>query len=166
MRLTSFSPTSVYPSLYLDRYVYPVCAVYNGVHPFDHRSFQPGLCVCGSFCVALDGYSSWQTRTGVAPGHSPLRSHRRASASFRLSAADPWTGALRRSVSFSTFMRRLPVSVRVSVSPWSQARLSRSCHLFRPTQSYSTYVKGRATSDPFVQLLYRTGEGVWFLQMR
>ena len=39
---------------------------------------------------------------GTAPGHSPLRSHSRASASFRPSAPVPWTGALRRSVSLST----------------------------------------------------------------
>jgi hypothetical protein len=37
MRLTSFSPTSDYPSFYLYWYVYLVYAVQNGVHPFDHR---------------------------------------------------------------------------------------------------------------------------------
>src|SRR5215217_3141445 len=132
MRLTSFSPTSVYPSLNLHRYVYLVRAVQNGVHAFDHRLLQPGLYVPAA-CSASHSTttSSWQTSTGTAPGHSFLRSHSKASASFRPSAPVPWTGALRRSVSLSTSMRRLPDSVRVSVSPLCQARRSLSCHLLR-----------------------------------
>jgi hypothetical protein len=49
---------------------------------------------------------------------------------FRPSAPRPWTGALRRSAGCSTFVRRLPVNVRLSVSPRCLARLPSSCHLF------------------------------------
>jgi len=69
------------------------------------------------------------------PGRSPLRSHRRTSASFRPSAPVPWTGAFSRSVSFWTFVRRLPISVRVSVLPRIQARLASSCHLLDSLRS-------------------------------
>jgi hypothetical protein len=56
IRFTYFSPTSGYPSLNLNRYVSLVRAVHYSVHHFDHRSFQPSLCGCGLFCVALDEY--------------------------------------------------------------------------------------------------------------
>jgi hypothetical protein len=56
MRLTSFSPTSDYPSLDLYRHVYPVFAIQNSVHAFDHRPFQPSLCVRCPFCFALDDH--------------------------------------------------------------------------------------------------------------
>ncbi len=56
MRLTSFSPTSGYPSLDLYRYVYLVRAVQNCLHPFDHRLLQPSLCVRCLLCVALNDY--------------------------------------------------------------------------------------------------------------
>jgi hypothetical protein len=47
--------------------------------------------------------SSWQTSIGTALGHSSLRSHRSASASFKPSVPVPWTaGLLRRTVSLST----------------------------------------------------------------
>jgi hypothetical protein len=54
MRLTSFFPTSAYPSLDLYWYTYPIRAIHNGVHPFDHRFLQPGLCVRRLLCIALD----------------------------------------------------------------------------------------------------------------
>jgi hypothetical protein len=56
MWLAFISPTSGYPGLNLYRYVYFVRAVHNGVHPFDHRPFQPSLRVYCSFCVALDDH--------------------------------------------------------------------------------------------------------------
>ena len=56
MRLTSFSPTSGYPGLNLHRYVYLIRAVQNGVHAFDHRPFQPSLCVRCPFYLALDSH--------------------------------------------------------------------------------------------------------------
>ena len=56
MRLTSFSPTSVYPSLDLDRHGYLARVAYNGVHPFGHRSSQPGLCVRRLLYVTFDDH--------------------------------------------------------------------------------------------------------------
>src|SRR5215217_1622502 len=132
MGLTSISSTSHHPSLDLYRHTCLACTVHYGVHPFDHGLLQ--LSLCDRRCSASHSTttSSWQTRTGTTPGHSSLRSHSKASASFRPSAPVPWTGLFRRSVSLSMFLRHLPVSVRVFVSPRNQARRSHSCHLFSP----------------------------------
>jgi hypothetical protein len=54
--LTSVSPTSGYPTIDLYRYVHFIHAVHDGIHPFDHRLLQPGLCVHRAFCIALDDY--------------------------------------------------------------------------------------------------------------
>jgi hypothetical protein len=56
MRLTSFSPTSVYPSLDLYRHLCLARAVYNGVHPVNHRLLQPALGLFSSILVALDDH--------------------------------------------------------------------------------------------------------------
>jgi hypothetical protein len=36
--------------------VYLIPVVYDGVHPFDHRLLQAGLCLRRLLCVALDDY--------------------------------------------------------------------------------------------------------------
>jgi hypothetical protein len=56
MRLISFSPRSRYPSLDLYRYVHLIHAIQYCLHPFDHRSLQPDLCLRRLFCVALDDH--------------------------------------------------------------------------------------------------------------
>jgi hypothetical protein len=56
MRLASFSPSSDYPSLHLDWYVYLVRVVHDGVHPFDHRFLQLSLCVRRLFYLARDDH--------------------------------------------------------------------------------------------------------------
>jgi len=56
MRLTSFSPTSGYPSLDLYRYVYLIRTVYDGIHSFDHRLLQPALGLFALVLVALEDY--------------------------------------------------------------------------------------------------------------
>src|ERR671921_2245955 len=53
--LTSFSPTSGYPSLDLYWHESLIPAVQNDVHPFDHRLLQPGLCGCLA-CIGLDNH--------------------------------------------------------------------------------------------------------------
>src|ERR671916_3167117 len=64
--LTSFSPTSGYPSLDLDRHVYLVRAVHDGVHAFDHHLLQPGLRLHRLLCLALDDHSSYARGTRTA----------------------------------------------------------------------------------------------------
>src|SRR5215207_11496396 len=54
--LTSFSPTSGYPSLDLYRHVYFIHTPQNRLHPFNHRILQPGSYVRRLLCVALDDY--------------------------------------------------------------------------------------------------------------
>jgi hypothetical protein len=56
MRLTSFSPTSGYPSLDLYRYVYFVRAAQNCLHPFDHRPLQPDLCISRLLYITLEDH--------------------------------------------------------------------------------------------------------------
>jgi hypothetical protein len=56
MRLTSYYPTSGYPSLDLYWYVSLTCAVQYGLHPIDHRLLQPDLCVRRLIGVALDDH--------------------------------------------------------------------------------------------------------------
>jgi hypothetical protein len=54
MRLITFSPTPSYPSLDLYWHEPLTSAVHNGVHPLDHRPFQPSLCFSRLVRVALD----------------------------------------------------------------------------------------------------------------
>jgi len=56
MRLASFSPTSGYPPLDLDRQVYFPRVVHDGVHAFAHHDLQPSLRVLRLFCAALDDH--------------------------------------------------------------------------------------------------------------
>src|SRR5829696_5792799 len=76
--LPSFSPTPGYPSFDLHRHVALVCAVQDGLPPFDHRLLQPGLYVHRLLDVTLDDTSSWHTSTRTVPGSLSLRVHRRA----------------------------------------------------------------------------------------
>jgi hypothetical protein len=52
--LTSVSPTSGYPTLDLYRNGCLARVVHSGIHPFDHCSFQPSLCVRRLLCFTLD----------------------------------------------------------------------------------------------------------------
>jgi hypothetical protein len=77
MMLTSLSPSSSYPDLDLDRHVCHSSAVQNGIHSFDHPSFQPRLCIRCPFCFALDDYlvvadehrHCFRTLTSALPQH-------------------------------------------------------------------------------------------------
>jgi len=55
-----------------------VCAVQDGLPPFDHPRLQPGLYVHRLFDVTLDDTSSWHTSTRTVPGSLSLRAHSRA----------------------------------------------------------------------------------------
>jgi hypothetical protein len=113
------SPSIGYPRLYFDRHVYITYAVQNGIHPFDHRLFQPSLCFFRLLYIAFNDYLIMANEDRHGPGRliPTLPQKRQCELQAVRSRTLDWV--FRRSVSLSTLLH-------------CQARCSRSCHFFRP----------------------------------